>query len=278
MKSTDAAISASPSRLIPCVDAEHDGFDLSYASSSTDSECASSTPASSTRDLCPRCTRPPRVCICASLPAHSPLRTPNIRIVVLQTRAESRVAVGTARLLPLVLEHAVVHVVCSRKLPDGLLSADSDGPSSACTTVLLFPGSSSVPLDELAYAHSLDGIDASRENATRRCFHNIRPLSLPPDRHLAEPRPTYFTIVLLDGSWDGAHKMLKKCKELQTLRQVRLPERLVAQHPPLFTARRPPANIPGTPFLSFRCSSPCCVLCQASSKSRALCDILRATI
>jgi hypothetical protein len=82
-----------------------------------------------------------------------------------------------------------------------------DPAQFATGSVLLFPGRNSVPLD--AYAETIK------------------------------------TLIVLDGSWDGAHKLLQRIPALRALPQVKLPEREVLLSRPLFEARRPPSNIPG---------------------------------
>jgi DTW domain len=82
-----------------------------------------------------------------------------------------------------------------------------DAAQFATGSVLLFPGKNSVPLD--TYAQTIK------------------------------------TLVVLDGSWDGAHKLLQRIPAFRALPQVKLPEREVLSSWPLFEARRPPSNIPG---------------------------------
>jgi DTW domain-containing protein len=73
--------------------------------------------------------------------------------------------------------------------------------------VLLFPGQGSVPLDTYPKA--------------------------------------FRTLVVLDGSWEGAYRILRTSPAIRSLPQVRLPDQEILSSPPLFLARRPPVNIPG---------------------------------
>jgi DTW domain-containing protein YfiP len=182
------------------------------------------------RVRCDRCARPSRVCICFVLPSAGPLPTPRLRVVVLQTRAESRAAIGTACLLPLVLADSVVHVVRGRQFPGHLLSGNEGSTSGI--PVLLFPGAASVPLHKFTLPDAIvdDRNDRNAQSAKTKW----------------EPTLACITLVVLDGSWEGAHKMLRKCSQLQNLQQVCLPHSLVEKSAPLFAARLPPSNIPGT--------------------------------
>jgi DTW domain-containing protein YfiP len=174
------------------------------------------------RPRCERCRRPVRVCVCHCLPP-APIHT-STHVVVLQTRAESRARVGTAALLPLVLANASVAVLRSRRadniLPalrninacDDAAAAAAAAPAAATATVLLFPGRGSVALDTYP--------------------HPVR------------------TLVVLDGSWEGACNVLQNSPAIRSLPRVRLPDHdglsSPSSSPPLFQARRPPVNIPGS--------------------------------
>lgn len=175
----------------------------------------SSPPAASAtaprRPHCSSCDRPQRVCICSALP-ESPLQT-SWNILVLQTRAESRASVATARLLPLVLARA--HVAVGR--PGEVLRSLS-GPR-----VLLFPGGNGVELGQV-YDTLL------REGENGECGA----------ANLESP-----WLVVVDGTWSSASRLVHKFPELRQMQRCFIPQALVAQSPPLFLARRPPSNIRG---------------------------------
>lgn len=167
--------------------------------------------SSSGRRFCRACSRPARVCICSALPP-TPIATA-WRVLVLQTRAESKASIGSARLLPLALHHAVVEVVGgAQSIASALLN------TGEC--VLLYPGRDSIALSE----HALARVRSEATTLRGAC-----------DR----------TLVVLDGSWEGAQRMLSKSDILRDLSRVKLPESATEALPPLFVARRPPANVPG---------------------------------
>jgi DTW domain-containing protein YfiP len=182
---------------------------LSSASPAASSSSSDIVCPSSRRRSCQRCARPTRVCICAHLPP-SPVST-TWHVLVLQTRAESNASVGSARLLPLVLQHASVQVV------GGTKSIESALPDTG-ECLLLYPGTGSVPVSRVTVGCA--GDSGSDTDGAR-------------------------TLVVLDGSWEGVRRLLSKSERLNCMQRVRLPESATNAFPVLFIARRPPANIPG---------------------------------
>ncbi|MGA9523455.1 MAG: tRNA-uridine aminocarboxypropyltransferase [Myxococcaceae bacterium] len=144
------------------------------------------------RDVCWRCRRPQRVCYCAQIPT---LET-RTRVVFLQHRRESRVAIGTARMAHLALPNSEFHVGIEFE-GDPRIDALAQQPG----TFLLFPSDDARPLGELA------------------------PGELK-------------TLVVVDGTWPLAKKLIRINPTLQRLPRVSFqPER-----PGNYRIRREPAE------------------------------------
>ena len=58
------------------------------------------------RDVCDRCRRPRRVCVCEHLPSLAP----KTRVVILQHPRERDMAIGTARMATLCLEGSELYI------------------------------------------------------------------------------------------------------------------------------------------------------------------------
>lgn len=205
------------------------------------------SPPQSRRTPCPGCHRLQRVCICAALPP-APLATQH-RVLVLQTAAESRAAVGTAQLLPLVLRDASVVVARgARALAEALAAAAAAAGGGDADALLLFPGPGAACVSEVCPRQGAAGAAARGDG----------------DGGAGR------LLVVLDGSWNGAWRLLGKSDAVGRLRKVRLPEEIVARRPPLFEARLPPANVPGNVF----CVLPRLLLLLLFTRCSALCVAL----
>lgn len=183
----------------------------------------------SSREVCDQCSRPARVCLCYALPSRK--LHPPCRVIILQTRAEAKARVGTARLVPLVLTDCDVRVTSrihdlSEEIAN-LLTSDS---------VLLFPGRHAAPLHHVLERGSQN---ISDNNHIQDGF--TAPSPSPSGRHPSFPK----AIVLLDGSWKGAKRLLAKCPALERLQMASLPENCLAAFQPLFLARPPPKKFSG---------------------------------
>lgn len=93
------------------------------------------------RALCPRCKRPPPVCLCASLPAR-PLANRVRLLVLLHPKEAKRAVVATAALLPLCLAHC--DAVVGTALDEASLQLSPGRPPP----LLLFPGEGAEELTE----------------------------------------------------------------------------------------------------------------------------------
>ena len=91
------------------------------------------------RAVCPRCTRPSRVCWCAHLPSI----VPETRVLLLQHPREEDVAIGTARMASLCLEGAELVVGVDLEDDPRVRAALDDATR---TPVLLWPGGEAVDI------------------------------------------------------------------------------------------------------------------------------------
>lgn len=152
-------------------------------------------------------------------------------MIVLQTRAEARARVGTARLIPLVLADCTICTLsrCADLPPQVLNLIHSD------KAILLFPGADAVPLDcilaqSFKVGHTANAQSRNAPNGSTTCD---------------DPDQSISVLIVLDGSWEGACRLRCKCPILQKLRQASIPDNVIEATEPLFLARPPPSNIPG---------------------------------
>jgi DTW domain-containing protein YfiP len=162
--------------------------------------------AASHRDVCGRCRRPTSVCYCAHL-VSLPTRT---RVILLQHPRERHVPIGTARLAHLCLPDSELHVGVNfdddRQVRAALSGHDinapgANGDSAPRPVYLLFPGPRAIDLA---------------------------------DAQLGGP----ITLVVVDGTWWQARKLLKRNAVLAALPQIRFSPRT----PSNYRIRREPAD------------------------------------
>jgi DTW domain-containing protein YfiP len=145
------------------------------------------------RSICPRCTRPQVVCVCALAPA---LQT-RTQVMFLQHPRERRMAIGTARLAHLGLPGSVLRVgldFSNDKVVQAALAAQP-------VPHVLFPGE-----------HAIDVHD------------------LPPDSAIS--------LIVLDGTWSQAKKLLRLNPALAALPRLAFSPR----RPSEYQIRRQPAD------------------------------------
>ncbi|MEM7167143.1 MAG: tRNA-uridine aminocarboxypropyltransferase [Planctomycetota bacterium] len=134
---------------------------------------------------CRRCFFPPGLCVCDELQAvHVPFH-----VAVIRHRTEIALVSNTGRFVPRLLSDASLHEL-------GLRDARFDGSwlqDPRRNTLVLFPQAGAEPLQP----------------------------SMMDDLETATSRP--LTLVLLDGTWSKARRMLRRVPELQTARRVALP-------------------------------------------------------
>ena len=153
------------------------------------------------RAVCERCRRPTSVCYCAHLVS---LET-QTRVILLQHPREKKVPVGTARLAHLCLPGSELHVGLDfdndAQVRAALTSAETPADGPRRPAYLLFPGPNAIDL--------------------------------------AEARPAGpITLVVVDGTWWQARKLLKRNALLASLPQIRF----TPPAPSNYRIRREPAE------------------------------------
>lgn len=153
------------------------------------------------RAVCERCRRPTSVCYCAHLVS---LET-QTRVILLQHPREKKVPVGTARLAHLCLPGSELHVGLDfdndAQVRAALTFAETPGDGPIRPAYLLFPGPNAIDL--------------------------------------AEARPAGpITLVVVDGTWWQARKLLKRNTLLASLPQIRF----TPPAPSNYRIRREPAD------------------------------------
>lgn len=150
------------------------------------------------REICTRCTRPKRGCVCHGFP-EEPKRS-KISILVVQSAAEAKCKTGTAWLIPHVLANCTI-------LPS---RSHSNKLSTLENAVLLFPSHTSVPITNYT------------------CKEDVK------------------TVVIIDGTWKSAKRILTSSKILSSLPKVSITAASnTTPTSPLFRIRRPPSDILG---------------------------------
>lgn len=170
------------------------------------------------RRVCPRCRRPSVVCYCAHL-VPLPTRT---RIVILQHPREARVPIGTARMAHLMLPHSqLVHPQTWHSggpregQPEGRGVFFGERPWATDLGAEQAAGEGAAPPDSVALLFPGPGAED--------------PARLPPG--------AVKTLVVIDGTWAQARKVLKQNPGLLRLRRVGI----TPTRPGNYRIRREPA-------------------------------------
>jgi DTW domain-containing protein YfiP len=153
------------------------------------------------RPCCARCDRPSVVCVCS----HVTILPSRTRILLLQHPREHRVGVGTARLAHLALPSSTLRVGLDFA-GDPVVRAALAGASP---TYVLFPGPAAIDVADLPRA-------LAHESA----------------------RGVPLTLVVIDGTWSQARKLLHLNPALAALPRVAFTPR----HPSDYRIRRQPAE------------------------------------
>jgi len=151
------------------------------------------------RDVCLRCRRPKSVCYCAHVP-RLPTRT---RVVLLQHARERRKPIGTARMAHLALPGSILRTgtdFAGDGVVRSLLAGEGGRGGPPLRLYVLFPGPGAIPVDAL-------------------------------------PRDQPITLIVLDGTWWQAGKLLKLNPALAALPRVGFAPR----RPSEYRIRRQPA-------------------------------------
>lgn len=150
-----------------------------------------------TRPICGRCRRPAVACLCAWA---RPIRAKPLFVILLHPR-EARRTIGTARLVKLCLEETILFEGTGELLDQNAdFAAILEDP--ALEPWLLFPGPAAAPVEALT---------------------------------LGGPRRP--AIILVDGTWSQARKMIRTSERLRGLRCLRFDPR----EPSRYQFRKQPA-------------------------------------
>lgn len=142
------------------------------------------------RSLCDRCNKPPRTCICSSLP--DKLISTSTQVLILQHPREFRKAsLSTVPLMSLVLEKCTIKV--GYNFSPSNLNLVQDCLNRGVKPLLLFPGPSALSLDD-----DLNDNDDDSE-------HIYLLKDIKSDNQL---------LILIDGTWSQAKNMIKQSPEL----------------------------------------------------------------
>ncbi len=160
------------------------------------------------RELCPNCHRPPILCVCESLPEEK-IQT-STKVLVLQHPNEfKRKSLSTVPLISLVLEHCVVKVGYNFQ-PEGL-ELVQECLDRGNKPLLLFPGEDAISLDALPGEESAGGNNKNEGDDDRSIMKNqVNPITSTNDNQL---------LILVDGTWAEALRILKQSPELVNLCQ-----------------------------------------------------------
>eukprot|EP00746_Dinoflagellata_sp_MGD_P140507 gnl/MRDRNA2_/MRDRNA2_73739_c0_seq2.p1 gnl/MRDRNA2_/MRDRNA2_73739_c0~~gnl/MRDRNA2_/MRDRNA2_73739_c0_seq2.p1 ORF type:complete len:548 (-),score=71.81 gnl/MRDRNA2_/MRDRNA2_73739_c0_seq2:59-1654(-) len=215
-----------------------------------------------TRLMCQRCFRAKRVCICSALPVQGPTWT-ETHFIVLMHPNEGRRTTGTARLCQSVLRNCEVIVLDLlaknvRKIDpkwraiEGIHPSLQEGLSDMDTrwnkilarnpklckalanlegnsTLLLYPGPESLPLDQLLLDSSTMASNSSVEDGKRaHVLDNSRVACISSGgkgTNLTTPK----TLILLDGTWSETRDILRCIPPLNTLQRASLPSHVATK-------------------------------------------------
>jgi DTW domain-containing protein YfiP len=158
---------------------------------------------------CPRCAFPPGSCLCAEIPRLA-TRT---RLLVVRHAQERARTTSTVRWAALALERCEVLDHALRGAPLDLSRIPSSG------AVVLFPSAGGPPRGDARAARGAPDRPApARPAPVRSAAARLDPRSLLPD-------PLPHTLVVLDGSWGQARRMLQRIPPLRTMPRLSLPVR-----------------------------------------------------
>jgi DTW domain-containing protein YfiP len=144
------------------------------------------------RALCPRCHRPPILCVCDAIPKEKVSTSTNI--LVLQHRNEhKRTSLSTVPLMPMVLSNCIVKVGYNF-LPESLELVQKYLDRGK-KPLLLFPGPDAVSLD----------VEDERNNLLQS-MGNTNDDSVDTNVNDGEGE----LLILIDGTWNEARRMLKQ--------------------------------------------------------------------
>lgn len=172
-----------------------------------------STPSPLPKRLCVQCTRPRGACLCSHLPAVK-VKTPGLRILIVQHPHEVQERLNSVALLRLVLDESAYHVVVTRHLHDDSDFAKLIAPLEQ-QAVLLFPDKlcgqelGEYLLQDERFASTLTTLPPSPSAPTAE---STTPLTVNPA----------LTLIVLDANWRHGREMFRQSGPLQRLPLIKL--------------------------------------------------------
>ncbi|KAG2434179.1 hypothetical protein HXX76_007906 [Chlamydomonas incerta] len=199
---------------------EVDFGDLAGSSSDSDG----SAQAAAKRRDCPRCNRPPRVCVCPALP-DAPLRLRG-KVFILQHPYELKKRMATVALLTRCLDEASLSVLPARRLQQAGRSPETDAMLSGAARgdyplYVLFPGPGAVDLAEVAasppHGARLQAAAPRLQTAAEQQAGAAAEPAVAPGTSSADagaagagaPEQPAYMLVVVDGTWRQAKEMFK---------------------------------------------------------------------
>jgi len=143
------------------------------------------------RETCRRCLRPPALCVCQALP-DKPIRTSTHVLILQHPRERRRKSLSTTPLVDLVLEKCTVKVGYNF-MPDQL-DLVQECFAEGRKPLLLFPGDDSITLDQ----------EDDEEDDNNQAD----------DVTLSQLQQEHQLLILIDGTWAEAKRMLLQSPEL----------------------------------------------------------------
>lgn len=150
----------------------------------------------SPRSLCERCSRPPILCICESLP--DKLVSTSTHVLVLQHPREfRRKTLSTVPLMPLVLENCTIKRGYNFEPED--LDLVQDCIARGKKPLMLFPGKNAISLDSNKgdVINNDNNEDSDSNSSAVKSLHEGEQL-----------------LILIDGTWAEARRMIMQSKRL----------------------------------------------------------------
>mmetsp|Transcript_29984 Transcript_29984/g.57260 ORF Transcript_29984/g.57260 Transcript_29984/m.57260 type:complete len:416 (+) Transcript_29984:91-1338(+) len=163
------------------------------------------------RPTCPRCYRPPILCICPSLPSRK-IKTKTDVLILQHPREFRRRSLSTVPIMSLVLENCTVKRGYRFEVED--LDLVSECLGRGVKPLLLFPGKNAI---------SLDGNDSNEDYESTSEFgeqrlDNVSGISKNNTREGAQRRKALRKekqlLILVDGTWAEAKRMIMQSPQL----------------------------------------------------------------
>lgn len=176
---------------------------VKIASSIAKSERRENERSANARELCRRCKRPLTICVCHGLPNNNETISLDTHVLILQHPREfRRKTISTTPLIPLVLNECTIKVGYSFQLEN--LPLVQQVLQEGGKPLLLFPGDDSLSIDSPNQAM----LAMKKSIPERGTINELSPI--PSSAH----SPNKSLLILIDGTWSQARKMIKESSEL----------------------------------------------------------------